>query len=112
MTPRGIIALWHRPIAAIPNGWTLCDGTHGTPDLRSRFIIGAGSTYDPRDTGGEFTHTHTFTGDGHQHTLPAGDDIEGGTGRSATSSNIPATGTTDAKFTLPPFYALYYIMRT
>lgn len=25
---------------AIPNGWLLCDGNNGTPDLRGRFIVG------------------------------------------------------------------------
>lgn len=25
---------------AVPNGWGLCDGTNGTPDLRDRFILG------------------------------------------------------------------------
>ena len=34
MTPSGIICIWNKPIADIPAGWLLCDGTNGTPDLR------------------------------------------------------------------------------
>ncbi len=35
----GIIIIWTSDI--IPDGWAICDGTNGTPDLRSRFIVGA-----------------------------------------------------------------------
>jgi hypothetical protein len=38
-----MIMLWSGSQATIPSGWLLCDGTGGTPDLRGRFIIGAGS---------------------------------------------------------------------
>lgn len=33
-------------INTIPDGWQLCDGTNGTPDLRGMFIAG----YDPNET--------------------------------------------------------------
>jgi microcystin-dependent protein len=33
-------------------GWALCDGSNGTPDLRDRFIVGAGGSYNVGDTGG------------------------------------------------------------
>ena len=42
---RGMIVMWSGSIGNIPDGWKLCDGqTHNnikTPDLRSRFIVGA-----------------------------------------------------------------------
>jgi hypothetical protein len=67
--PRGLISLWYGSVSSIPTGYFLCDGTNGTPDLRDRFIRGAGSTYDPGDKGGSNTsalstanlpaHTHT-----------------------------------------------------
>ena len=39
--PKGVIVMWSGSISNIPDGWILCDGTHGTPDLSDRFIIGA-----------------------------------------------------------------------
>ena len=76
--PSGIICMWSGESTAIPSGWNLCDGSNGTPDLRDRFIVGAGSTYKVKDTGGEATHTltvnempshnHGFTGTSHSHT--------------------------------------------
>lgn len=37
----------------VPYGWSLCDGTNGTPDLRDRFILGARNMTVIGDTGGE-----------------------------------------------------------
>ena len=78
MIPSGIICMWSGESTAIPSGWHLCDGSSGTPDLRDRFIVGAGSTYKVKDTGGEASHklttnempshNHTFTGTSHSHT--------------------------------------------
>lgn len=74
--PVGGIIMWSGTIAAIPSGWALCDGTNSTPDLRTRFIVGAGSDagtgetfnadtgatsgqYAPGNTGGETAHQLT-----------------------------------------------------
>ena len=56
---------------AIPTGYALCDGGNGTPDLRDRFVVGAGTTYAVADTGGAASvtlteaeipaHTHTYS---------------------------------------------------
>jgi len=46
----GIICLWSGSVATIPNGWHLCDGTEGTPDLQDKFIIGAGDAFTPGDS--------------------------------------------------------------
>lgn len=50
--PSGFIGMWSGSSDAIPDGWALCDGNNGTPDLRNRFIIGAGSDYAVGSTGG------------------------------------------------------------
>jgi microcystin-dependent protein len=72
IVPSGVIVMWSGSTASIPSGWLLCDGTSGTPDLRDRFVVGAGSTYAVAATGGANTvtldatqipsHTHTFSG--------------------------------------------------
>ncbi|MEO9964877.1 MAG: hypothetical protein ABJF11_03760 [Reichenbachiella sp.] len=50
--PQGGIIMWYGSIASVPTGWALCNGSNGTPDLRDRFIVGAGSSYSPQSTGG------------------------------------------------------------
>lgn len=88
--PTGGIIMWSGSIASIPSGWNLCDGTNGTPDLRDRFVVGAGSTYAVGATGGATSGTTSSNG-AHTHT--------GDTGSTTlTSDQIPAhthTGTTD-----------------
>lgn len=51
--PKGTILPWYGKSSDIPEGFALCDGTKGTPDLRNRFLVGAGSNYALGDTGGE-----------------------------------------------------------
>lgn len=74
--PSGGIIMWSGSIASIPAGWYLCDGNNSTPDLRDRFVVGAGSTYAVAATGGSndaivvsHTHTATVTDPGHTHSL-------------------------------------------
>lgn len=55
LVPSGIISMWSGSIATIPTGWAICDGTSGTPDLRGRFLVGAGGTYAVGATGGADT---------------------------------------------------------
>ena len=55
--PTGGIIIWSGAADAIPTGWLLCDGTSGTPNLRDRFVVGAGSTYVVGATGGSVTVT-------------------------------------------------------
>jgi hypothetical protein len=44
LLPTGVITMWSGAITSIPTGWYLCDGQNSTPDLRGKFIIGAGAT--------------------------------------------------------------------
>lgn len=52
---KGIIVLWGGAIVDIPAGWHLCDGSviggRTLPDLRDKFVVGAGDTYAVGDTG-------------------------------------------------------------
>ena len=59
--PKGTILPWYGKSSDIPEGFALCDGTKGTPDLRNRFLVGAGSNYALGDTGGEDQVTLTGT---------------------------------------------------
>jgi len=55
--PAGLIAMWSGSVNNVPSGWALCDGSNGTPDLRDRFIVGAGKSYNVGNTGGSNTVT-------------------------------------------------------
>lgn len=110
--PTGLILLWSGSIASIPGGWVLCDGTNGTPDLRDRFVIAAGGSYAVGANGGNSSHTHTFTSDGHFHTLNAGYNLASGVVWSNQTNSETDSGTTDPADHLPPYYALAFIMKS
>lgn len=50
--PIGGIIMWSGSAASVPSNWKICNGSNGTPDLRDRFIVGAGSTWNVGNTGG------------------------------------------------------------
>lgn len=136
--PSGGIIMWSGSIAAIPSGWVLCNGSNSTPDLRNRFIVGAGSTYAVNATGGSadatlptHTHTATVTDPGHAHTydragspaIQSGSTTACLTNPAATTPNtstqttgitvgISTEGSSGTNANLPPYYALAYIMKT
>ena len=53
----GMIILWYGNTGNIPTGFVLCDGSNSTPDLRDRFVVGAGSAYSPGNSGGSSSVT-------------------------------------------------------
>jgi len=138
--PTGVISLWYGAIGSVPTGWYLCDGSNGTPDLRNKFVVGAGSTYAVNATGGSadsvvVSHTHTATSTvtdpGHLHTslnygsASAGSGANGvvGQGTGTTYASLTnttgvtvattnaSTGVSGTNANLPPYYALAYIMK-
>lgn len=48
----GMIMMFYGAVNEIPDGWALCDGNNGRPDLTNKFIVGVGSDYVLGDTGG------------------------------------------------------------
>jgi microcystin-dependent protein len=130
----GMIMIWSGSSASIPSGWVICDGTNSTPDLRNRFVVGAGSTYAVGATGGSadavvVSHTHAITDSGHTHTynqayspytvVDSGNDSgafwnnqSATSGSSTTGISINSSGVSGTNANLPPYYALCYIMKT
>jgi len=69
---KGMIMMWSGATNQIPSGWALCNGSNGTPDLRNRFIIGAGLSYAVGATGGATKQSVTLTKNNlpsHNHTI-------------------------------------------
>ena len=96
--PTGGIILWSGAANNIPTGWVLCDGQNSTPDLRNRFVVGAGDSYAVDATGGSadatlVSHTH---GSGNLGTGNAGSHSHSGntnnTGDHSHSGNTNNTG--------------------
>lgn len=109
---KGMIVAWSGTLGDIPDGWALCNGNNGTPDLGIRFILGAEPPgLFPHATGGaaahkhDFTtdghthgtvaHDHNFTGDGHFHTEMPAKILQYGTDYRPRDASGAATGTTD-----------------
>lgn len=84
LIPKGSIIMFSGLSSEIPDGWHICDGTNGTPNLIGKFIKASNTS---GDTGGSSTiqileenmpkHTHTFVGNqvttseagAHTHTI-------------------------------------------
>ncbi|MEI6647478.1 MAG: hypothetical protein WCP12_15685 [bacterium] len=139
--PIGGIIMWWGTTGAIPDGWVLCNGANNTPNLCDKFILGAGSSYAANATGGVATvtldatqlpnHQHSYK-DGYYTESSAATKLLPGGGSDNIGADVTGSGNHDNDnnyiywrplFTdaytggglphqnMPPFYALYYIMR-
>jgi len=133
-SPIGTIVMFNGTL--IPEDWSICDGTNGTPDLINKFIR-AGATSGA--TGGSddavnVSHGHTFTGHAlppHTHTLlqatqepgpslaiidffstniietPKISSVSAGT----PSGTVSNSGVSGVGKNVPAYYTLMYIMK-
>mgnify|MGYP000353681140 CR=1 FL=1 len=127
--PPGAIIMWSGSIAEIPDGWALCDGTNGTPDLSGKFIYGRIDDVQPY-SGGSATHTHICVSSGtHTHyysgtTSNCSDNVHKEYGNhwvananhshtysGYTNSAGSHSHTINSAFSLPPYYKLAFIMK-
>lgn len=148
----GMIMMWYGSANMVPEGWRICNGSNGTPDLTDRFIVGAGGKYTVGNKGGESEHTISIDEmPSHGHQVTAGvNDVVGSfrtwkcdpqASGAFTQTNVGAicnsrnsgadpgwrvdlhvdkffnnitfdkTGKGQAHNNLPPYYALFYIMK-
>ena len=126
--PIGGIIMWSGNEADIDEThWALCDGQNGTPDLRDRFIVGAGNEYSIGDKGGQKKVTlepeeTALRSHAHKVQVRTIDARLGGSGYStyvvdSSETNWKDTTTVSGQNALkahenrPPYYALAFIMR-
>lgn len=124
---RGFIMPWGGSASNIPTGWVLCDGvtrshpeggTFTPPDLRDKFLAGAGNSYAVGATGGEAFHTlsvneipshaHSYTGPGGTYQVGHG-DTAWVTGFGGQTTGY--TGGGQPHENRPPYYALCFLYK-
>ena len=106
--PSGIISMWSGSVGSIPSGWYLCDGNNSTPDLRGKFVLGAGGAYAVGASGGAETHDHggaTGVPSSDLQYVNLGDENEPINGNTHSHSISSASS-------LPPYYALCFVMKS
>ena len=138
----GMILLWYGDTSNIPGGWVLCDGSNSTPDLRDRFVIGAGNNFTAGNIGGNNSLTLTEANlPSHRHfvvsndlggqnrtnsNVSANNQVRKGTGAGnlyesynlastgsdAAAGRSSAVGSGTAFDNKPKYHALCYIMKT
>ena len=139
--PINTITIWSGAVEDIPAGWALCDGQDGRPDLRGRFVLGAGGTYNPGAAGGSEEVTLTvdqLAKHSHGQYVPASATGSASTGytnlvnpastsnpvsgrpykdglfgpsTSADQVNTKMQGNNEPHENMPPYYALCYIIK-
>ena len=113
--PTGGIILWSGAPNAIPTGFVICDGNNSTPDLRNRFVVGAGDTYSVDGTGGATTDSiniSTYTSNAAQQTGNVRRTDQGAGTYMAFKTHAHQFSVQATIDTVPPYYALCYIMKT
>jgi microcystin-dependent protein len=139
---KGTIVMWSGGINQIPDGWALCNGKKGTPNLENRFILAASDKYPIRahskDTDIGRTEEHVLTVaelPKHTHKIGKGKIDTSGSGRDGNgryahmrndnwNRGIPyntdgGTGGSKGHYHkitpknyMPPYYALAFIIKT
>ncbi len=138
--PVGIIEIWVGTIAEIPEGWELCDGLNGRPNLLDKFIRGVPDAVTEAGTeGGQASvtltiaemasHSHNITEVPHSHNSNMGTTDASNSGISQGSSsnypvgfqfftrlttvnaNIGNTGGGTSHNNMPPFFEVAYIIK-
>lgn len=125
--PSGCILIWSGAITAIPQGFALCDGQGGRPDLRDKFVLGAGNSYYVGQQGGEREHQLTIDEmPRHKHgpssPMGKGDGLAGRGGAAVSRAWGDKEGDYNGNLTderggnmphnnMPPYYAMAYIIK-
>lgn len=122
--PSGCILIWSGAADNIPDGWALCDGEEGRPDLRDKFVLGAGEKHAVGETGGSEEVTLTVEQmPAHSHNVGAPSNTYNGTSgtnfagwmqqgyANYTTRTSDQIGNSKPHPNMPPYYTLCYIIK-
>ena len=126
--PVGGIIMWSG--RTVPDGWALCNGQNGTPDLLNRFVLGSTAAECGRTGGNARIRLTTNQMPRHRHEYFGDDQLEGRDDATTQVSRWPGgydadsskkgnakvywsgeTGKGEEIDILPPYYQLAFIMR-
>lgn len=134
--PTGCVIMWTGTSGNIPTGWTICDGTSGTPNLTSQFVLAgtsSGTTGGSNDTvsrASEFLALSVANMPAHNHHSGANSLLIGGASGSGVPTGTAGGNTVGTEATVgsgspfqmtmpavtgantPAYYTLVYIMKT
>lgn len=119
--PKGSIIIWSGSASDIPDGWALCDGQSGRPDLRNRFVLGAGTRAVGSTGGSEEVTLSSSQMPSHNHSITISSNapnlgvayigrVNGGE-VSYGSVYTGREGGNDPHPNMPPYYVLCYIIK-
>ncbi len=115
--PAGVIVMWSGSLASIPDGWVLCNGSSGTPNLTDRFIFSVGTSEDPGASGGQLNHSHNVNPPSTStQSSPQYEDVSTGINHTVSRDDhnhnvdIPMFNS-ENESSLPPYYKLAFIMK-
>lgn len=105
----GMIMDWYGAAVDCPDGWAICDGTNGTPDMRGLFSIGVDGSHALGTSGGSATTSGNTASDGGSttggHALTVAELATHDHGGSISSSSITLPMTDDDN-SQPPYTRL------
>ena len=120
---KGMIIAWYGEPHKVPTGWAICNGEHGTPDLRDKFIMGVGNYELYTDVPAGLPNIKGQFGGNSRPCTPSGAFSHNSYG--AQGSNTASDGQIidfdaslsnniygKSKTVQPPAVAMYYIMKT
>lgn len=128
LLPKGTIVMFNGASSEIPEGWAICDGSNGTPNLVDKFIVGGTNVQESDDNNSMDypfeinssnvpvgNHTHLYGSPGSTSITQGSDGSStsvSGSSISYRSTQGPDSGT-DRIITLKPprFYSLIFIMK-
>lgn len=132
--PGGVIVMWSGKIQTIPQGWVLCDGNNGTPNLSDSFVLGYGKKELHATGGAESVELTVAQMPQHSHTGETSFKVNepvfaterifsnwpSANRKYANKTNpvnvkpvlnLKPTGNGQPHDNMPPFYVLAYIMK-
>jgi hypothetical protein len=97
--PAGTIVAWNGK-STLPDGWAICNGLEGTPDLKDRFLRGTRDVAEVTKTGGAESHVHEVL------RVPNSRAAEG-----IGSDGVRIQGRAEAQNHLPPYFTVIFIIK-